>query len=236
MQTILSWDDRLLMWVNGYMGKYPWLDALLRYLLDSNELKFGVMIAAFYWLWFRFENRKQGERAILALTALAGLSALFCARLLILALPFRSRPIARPELHFTLPADFETNMRVWSAFPSDHAVLAFTLATGCWLVSRRVGAWAFLHAALIICLPRFYFGLHHFTDLLGGALIGVAFAWLFTRKAICIPIAKKVLYFEQRYRGAFYLIFFLLLQQMVVMFSSLRTMVGMTLALLQGKY
>ena len=227
-------DDRCLVWVNSFMGRWPLLDQSARHLLGNHELKFGVMVAVFYWLWFRRQPPDQRERQILAATAIASLLGLIVTRLLVLMLPFRERPFLRPDLHFKLPPGFETELHTWSAFPSDHAVMAFALAMGFWMVSRPVGWLAFLHAALNVCSPRLYFGLHHPSDLVAGALIGVLFVLVLTREAVSRPIAKRVLYYEQRHRGVFYVCFFMLLQQTVVMFNSLRSIVAAILKLLGG--
>lgn len=233
--TIIQFlDDRCLLWLNSFMGRWPLFDKIVGSLLGTDELKFGVMVAVFYWLWFRYEPPDQRKRGILAMTAFASILGLVVTRVLVTLLPFRDRPFARPELHFHLPTGFDTGLRTWSAFPSDHAVMAFALATGFWMVSRPVGALAFLHATLIICLPRAYYGLHHPSDLIGGALLGVLFVVVLTREALARPVMVRALYFEQRHRGIFYLGFFLLLQQTVVMFNSLRMIVSLLLKLLRS--
>jgi hypothetical protein len=112
--------------------------------------------------------------------------------------------------------------------------MAFALAMGFWMVSRPVGLLAFLHSALTICMPRMYYGLHHPSDLLGGALIGMLFVLVLTREAVSRPVMVRVLYYEQRHRGVFYLGFFLLLQQIVVMFNSLRSIISALLKLLRS--
>jgi len=227
-------DDRCLTWLNSFLGRWPLFDKIVGYLQGTDELKFGVMVAVFYWLWFRYDPPDQRKRAILVMTALGSIAGLFLTRVLVTLLPFRERPFARPELHFHLPAGFDTGLRTWSAFPSDHAVMAFALATGFWMVSRPVGLLAYLHAALVICLPRAYYGMHHPSDLLGGALIGMAFVVVLTRESVSRPVMVRVLYYEQRHRGLFYLCFFLLLQQTVVMFNSLRVIAAAVLKVLRA--
>ena len=226
-------DDRCLLWFNSFMGRWPLFDKIVGYMLGTDELQFGVIVAVFYWLWFRYEPPDQRKRAILAMTALGSIVGLFLTRVLVTLLPFRDRPFVRPELHFHLPANFDLGLRTWSAFPSDHAVMAFAFATGFWMVSRPVGVLAFVHAALIISLPRAYFGLHHPSDLLGGALLGIMFVLILTRETVSRPMMVRVLYYEQRHRGVFYLGFFLLLQQTVVMFASLRALIAMLMKLLR---
>jgi undecaprenyl-diphosphatase len=218
-------DDFLLTWVNGFMGRSKVFDAAVEHILLSQELKLGVVVAAFYWLWFRRGVEQQEERSILTITALSGFVGIAVTRLLVMALPFRQRPLVRPELHFHLPPDFDIGIRAWSSFPSDHAVLAFALATGIWLISRPLGAWAFLHAAVIVCLPRIYFGLHHPTDVIAGALIGVSTTLVLTRPSVSRPFVVKVLYAERRHRGPFYLVFFLFMLQITTLFDTARWVV-----------
>ena len=234
LAAIAALDDRCLIWLNSLVGRWPLFDEIVSYLLGTDELKFGVLVAIFYWLWFRYDPPDQRKRAILATTALGGLVAVLVTRVLVVLLPFRDRPIARPELHLHIPAGFDASLRTWSAFPSDHAVLAFALATGFWMVSRPTGIFAYLHSALIICMPRMYYGLHHPSDLLGGALLGILFVRLLTLEVVSRPVMVRVLYLEQRHRGVFYLFFFLLLQQMVVLFNNVRAVIALLMKLLRS--
>jgi len=234
LAAIAALDDRCLLWLNGFVGRWPLFDRIVGFLLDTDELKFGVLVAIFYWLWFRYDPPDQRKRAILATTALGSLVAVLATRVLVILLPFRDRPLVRPELHLHLPLDPDLSLRTWSAFPSDHAVLSFALATGFWMVSRPTGIFAFIHSALIICMPRMYYGLHHPSDLLGGALIGILFVRLLTLEVVSRPVMVRVLYLEQRHRGVFYLCFFLLLQQMVVLFNNLRAVISLLMKLLRS--
>jgi hypothetical protein len=104
-------DDRSLLWLNSFMGRWPLLDQIVGRLLGTDELKFGVMVAVFYWLWFRYEPPDQRKRAILAMTAVASVVGLVVTRVLVILLPFRERPLSRPELHFHLPLNFDTGLR-----------------------------------------------------------------------------------------------------------------------------
>lgn len=62
------------------------------------------------------------------------------------------------------------------AFPSNHATGAFALAMSFTLVPGYAGI--LLVLAIILAVARVYSGLHHFTDILAGALHGTAVAWL----------------------------------------------------------
>lgn len=59
------------------------------------------------------------------------------------------------------------------SFPSDHAVMAGAVATGLWLVSRRLGVVA-AFAALLMAFVRVYVGAHYPHDVLAGLAFGVA--------------------------------------------------------------
>ncbi|MFC5721620.1 phosphatase PAP2 family protein [Streptomyces gamaensis] len=59
----------------------------------------------------------------------------------------------------------------WS-FPSNHAVIAFSVATVLWFAHRRIGAVAAL-AALAMAASRVWVGVHYPHDVVAGALVGV---------------------------------------------------------------
>lgn len=66
------------------------------------------------------------------------------------------------------------------SFPSDHASAAFGIAFGVLFVARRPGL-VFLAYAILIGASRVLAGMHYPTDVLAGALIGLAAAILTTR-------------------------------------------------------
>ncbi|MBI4153640.1 phosphatase PAP2 family protein [Candidatus Woesebacteria bacterium] len=63
------------------------------------------------------------------------------------------------------------------AFPSGHAAAAFALATTIWLHDKKVG-WAFVIGALIVGVARVWGNVHYPIDILGGAVLGVAAAFV----------------------------------------------------------
>lgn len=213
-------DDTVLLALNRVMGQHPAWDLLLKRLLDFDQLKFGLPIYGMVALWFRAGPGQADRRRILANTLCAAFAGLVLARVLALCLPFRDRPFVRPELHWQLPAGFEPQMRTWSAFPSDHAVLAFALVAGIWLVSRRWGWLALAHALLVICLPRVYVGLHHPSDILVGALIGIGLTVVLQR--LTRNPAGLLLQAEARRPALFYGVGVVLVYQVITMFYALR--------------
>jgi undecaprenyl-diphosphatase len=110
----------------------------------------------------------------------------------------------------------------WSSLPSDHAALAFALATVIFLLHRRWGLWALLHAGVIVCLPRAYLSLHYPSDLLAGALVGVASVLFVLRFANRNVVTRLMLQLEDSHPATFYSGSMLFLLQMIQMFDPLR--------------
>ncbi|MEO6147199.1 MAG: phosphatase PAP2 family protein [Sulfuriferula sp.] len=220
VSAITAWDDQILHWGNQFMFKWPLFDGAVAWLLNANILKFFPMLLVVCWLWFEKTNKQMLTRQILVESMLATFVALSVGRILALGLPFRDRPIVRPELHFVTPLDI--SVRNWSSFPSDHAVMAFALAASLFRISPKVGLWALFHATVFICLPRLYFGLHHPSDLIGGALIGIALVLAISHLHGRHVVTVFFLSIERKYPGMFYAIGFFILYEMAEMFITFR--------------
>jgi len=74
------------------------------------------------------------------------------------------------------------------SFPSQHASFSFTAATTAFLSQRTLG-WIALIAAALVAYSRVYLGVHYWTDVLAGAVIGSAIAY---------GVDKVQRYLEQR--------------------------------------
>ena len=237
--SLLFWaghiDDRISLFANSFMHRWPVFDKVVERLLDAAQLKFGVTMALLCWLWFRPVERSREDRALIVSAVLSGFVGFFVGRLLALTLPFRTRPLARTELDFSLPLGFEPAIRSWSAFPSDHATMAFALAFGIFRISRPLGWFALVHAVLIICLPRLYMGLHHFSDLAFGALIGAGTFVVIESSSFGKRIVAAALAVEARSPAAFYTAAFVLSYNIVGMFGDVRFAVALFLRLLRGE-
>lgn len=220
--SIAALDDRLLLWVNQFMGALPVFDRSVAWLLTASILKLVPFVLVICWFWFERSPEQSRRRHLLVEAIFTGLLALVIGRILALTLPFRLRPLVRTDLGFV--ADLETGARIWSAFPSDHAVVAFALAASMMRLSPKIGAWMLLHATVVICLPRFYFGLHHPSDLIGGASIGLALVFALAHIERRRELTTAVIRVEQRHAGAFYSVGFLLLFELSEMFDSLRAL------------
>lgn len=224
MQNIFSelavFDYPPVIWVNQFMSRWPHFDQFVDWLGSAIVIQYVPMLLVACWLWFEKTPRQAFNRQILLESLLTSFVALILARSLALALPFRDRPFANPDLHFVSP--FTEELRTWSSFPSDHAVLAFALAASLFRISPRIGIWACCHAVVIICLPRLYFGLHYPSDLIGGGLIGIALVFATSQLQARHAVTGFLLNVESKYSGMFYAVCFFLLVEIAEMFNSIR--------------
>jgi membrane-associated phospholipid phosphatase len=224
-QALNYFDAIIIHWMNPLVGRSAFLDRAVNSLV-WNALPSSLLLATFWAYWLRpadaATSRHTRER--LVATLWAGIASIVIARFLALQLPFRVRPRFEPTLHFLIPAG-ATNPDAfinWSSFPSDTAVMFFSLAAGLYGVSRSIGLVAMFFVAFVICLPRAYIGYHYPTDILAGILIGALCAYCFNLAGVRTRLAVPVLNWERLSPQSFYPALFLLTFQFATYFVSLR--------------
>ncbi|MGF6612826.1 membrane-associated phospholipid phosphatase [Paraburkholderia sp. WSM4175] len=183
-----------------------------------------VLIPVLWWMWFQQDECREWRREMVLATLASGIVALVVGRLLTHWLPFRVRPVYNTELHLRFASGEikDAVLTNWSSFPSDHAMLWMAVATGIFLMSRRVGVLALLYTALFICLPRAYLGFHYPTDLLVGAAVGIVITVVMTRDAIRVRYATPMLRWTERHPAPAATLAFILCLQLVTQFDELR--------------
>ena len=171
MEIFLQADQKAFLWLNGWVGQFPWLDGVMR-LLVSDYLIPVVLALILLGLWFGFPATVERWRAHYGvMSGLMGIGLSNQVVELFNQFIFRPRPFVDLEvaLLFYKPTD--------SSFPANPAALAFAIAVSVWLWSRYLGA-VCLSIAVLYSVSRVYAGVSYPLDILGGAAIGTVTALL----------------------------------------------------------
>lgn len=187
---------------------------------SNTLLKGGVPATLFWYLWVR-DAGKLAKRHQLLATLLTTIIAIILGRMLANFLPFRLRPIGSAEI-VGENAQQSGFVEAWSAMPSDHAVMFFALANCFFLMSRAAGIFLFLHAAIFVCSARILLGLHFPSDVLVGAVVGVAISLILMPSLTRLTGRLHKKYFWHLRPEIRYAVLFLVTFQFATMFDSAR--------------
>jgi undecaprenyl-diphosphatase len=217
-----AFDSSILAWFNQFARRSHVFDSAVVVLAHTNLAKGFALCAILWWLWFCSEAQER-HRPIIVATLMACFTALLVGRGLAHYLPFRIRPAHDTALGFVAPfSQWADDHGGWSAFPSDHAMVFATFATGLLFVRPLLGVAAHAYAAIFIGLPRLYLGLHHPTDLLAGAALGVALGAAANHPRVRSALAAVPMAWMRRHASSFYACFFLITVQIATLFSDAR--------------
>jgi undecaprenyl-diphosphatase len=220
--SMSPFDTNILHFLNQFAQKSRFFDYLNVVGSDNLLLTVAPIVAIFWWAWFRDEGKNKENRQIIISSIFLCTAAIFVARALALALPYRERPLRNPLLQFRIPFGENPNVLIrWSSFPSDHAVFLFGLATSVFFLSRRLGSAVFCYVFLI-CWSLVYLGVHYPTDILAGAAVGTGIACLTLIKRFRAFLSSKPLAWAERSPSSFYPCFYLVTFLFGTMFDSLR--------------
>ncbi len=220
-------DASIMDFLNGFSQTSRSFDALMVFIADDNFIKGGVIVSILWFFWFQKSSKIIFNRECIIIAIISCLVAMVVARVMASSLPFRLRPILNTDLNFVKPfGSTAASLESWSSFPSDHAVMFFSLATGIFLISKKVGILTYLYVLIFICFPRVYLGYHYATDILAGAIIGVLITLIVSTNKISQPVSQKVFQFSSRYTGLFYTLFFLLAYEISRLFFEIRVAGG----------
>jgi undecaprenyl-diphosphatase len=226
--TLIEQTDRALtLAANQFAGRSIILDKFMYDILDTVLLNGGVFLAAYWWLWFEADQSSvQGRRRNVVVAVLAVIGVAGALKLLKILLPFRHNPLNSPDLGLRLPFGVDpASLSNISSFPSGHAALFFALSVPLWMRSRWLGAAAIVWTLLAICFPLLYLGDHWPSDIVAGAVIGVALMLLLWRPIGATGLPDRVLRFSQTHPPAFYAIAWLVALEIAVRFDGVQAYV-----------
>lgn len=222
-------DDLIIEFCNGIAESAEYFTSFMFAIVNNNLVKGGVIVAILWYLWFDERSNNLAGQTQIMKTLFSSVIAIVTGRALNNLLPYKPRPILNPEYDFSYQADDLSWLNQYSSFPSDHALLFFALATGIFLVSKKWGIVSYTYVLVVICFPRVYLGFHYFTDILAGAVVGIAITLIVSRLKPSKILAEKVIELSERYPGISYAIFFVLSYQMATLFTDARELISSTL-------
>ncbi len=169
-----SIDADLVIWLNGLSGNVKVFDDLMR-LVASDYLMPLSFSLAMLGLWFSGKN--PAERVRYQITMLIAISALSLSNIVVWLINIswdRPRPFVEHgdelNLLFYPPTD--------PSFPANPVAVGFAAAAAAWSINHKFGWWMFA-AASLFGFSRLYAGVFYPTDIIGGAVVGIA-VFIFT--------------------------------------------------------
>jgi len=212
-----NFDGAVVEGMSALSGHHAVLDFLFLTLGERYTFKLVPLIAGLFWVW----SRDRVGRRQASVGAIGAFAALILARVIQNFGPHRARPISSPLFHF--PGAAQNTVVDWSSFPSDTTALACALTTAIFLASRKFGLLAFAWTAFV-AIAKLYGGYHYPTDVVVGALIGIA-ATLVTQKSTVMMnwIFDRLEFHRTKRPGLFAAIAFLAAFQLATFFNDVRT-------------
>ena len=167
--NVNSLDADLVIWLNGLSGNVMMFDDLMRVIASDYVMPLAFSLSLFA-LWL--SGRNPVERAKYQMATLVGLSALALSNVAVLLINItwdRPRPFVdhgdQLNLLFYPPTG--------PSFPANPVAIGFASAAAVWRVNRKFGWWLFA-AATVYGFSRLYAGVFYPTDIIAGAIVGVA--------------------------------------------------------------
>lgn len=223
---ISSLDLMAVHWMNHFSHSSALFNLSVAYISEAKIVK-GLPVMCLFWLlWFKRDHDQLKTRNILIATLLGSFIGILAAQALYHVFPLHLRPFLDHNIAFQPltglhrhDSDFLYKM---NSFPSDHAALFFAIATGFFLISRRLGYTAFLYVLTFIALPRVYLGLHYPIDILVGGFLGMAAVGLCAHPKVMQEYEASWVAFLHRNPGLFYASLFIICFEVSDMFDDFR--------------
>ena len=192
---MITIDENIFLWINGLAGHFTPLDWLLQRIANDYFILVSLcLILLALWVWGSgIEQRDKNQRAVICASISLGLAQGFVSIFNFIC--FRTRPfdVLPTNLLFYQPSD--------SSFPSNSVAVLFAAAFAIFLVNRKAGG-LMLALASLHAFARVYVGIHYPFDVIAGAAMGMAIAFLVT---LAIRALRKQLDFVMRLARLLYI-------------------------------
>lgn len=165
-------EENFVFWLNGGVGSIGLFDEFMEAIVGDYLVPvFGSLVLV--GLWFSGDSASRYTNQLVTITGTMAVGFANGLTIAVNGMWFRDRPFVNADLDllFYRPTD--------SSFPANVAAVGFALATAVFIRHRRIGLVLYFLASLW-GFARVYSGVHFPTDILGGALIGLAAALLAT--------------------------------------------------------
>ena len=166
-------DEKFLLWLNGFAGRFGPVDDAAR-LLASDYLIPLLISLTLFGAWFAGRTPQAREfiqRRVLVGAAAIGLSNAVIAGLN--ALWHRPRPFIPMGDELTLLFYAPTD----PSFPANPTAVGFAAVAALWRVDARLRV-GLVVVSLLLGFARVYGGVFYLTDIVAGAAVGVVVAYL----------------------------------------------------------
>lgn len=160
-------DVYILNALNGLAASSPFVAALAIFFARYFPYVLVLLFVALAFLAMR--QRKTYARA---LTLVPIFSALLARLVITNGIRFfyhRPRPFEALDVYQLIPES-------GGSFPSGHAAFFFALAAAIWFYDKRWG-WVFFASTVLMCVARIVVGVHYFSDIVGGFMVGIVAAY-----------------------------------------------------------
>jgi undecaprenyl-diphosphatase len=168
---MLTIDENMFLWINGLASHFAPLDWLMKGVANDYFILVSLcLVLLALWLWGGgTEQRDKNQRAVIGASMGLGIAQGFVSICNIFC--FRTRPfeVLPTNLLFYQPTD--------SSFPSNSVAVVFGAAFAIFLINRKAGGFM-LALATLHAFSRVYVGIHYPLDVLTGAAMGTAGAFL----------------------------------------------------------
>ena len=173
----MTLETQLFYLLNNLAGKSQFFDNAVVFLASYFPY---ILIVLFLAILFFSQHQKLEKLEILLTIGISSIVARFGITEIIRFFYHRPRPFLDLPVHQLLTDN------AWS-FPSGHAAFFFAMATATYLYNKKWGVLFFI-GAILITVSRVIAGIHYPSDIIGGALIGIAVA------CVTYYLVRKIVY------------------------------------------